>query len=161
MTNTETNTDSGRAMGVDFGEARIGIALSDPTRTLATPLLTLHEKNKGEQTRKVAALVAEHGVTSVVVGLPLKLDGEHGDIAITTEKFAKKLRTQVEAEVVFWDERFTSIAADMALAEAREHGGRRRGKKRTLREEKGDRDMAAAAILLQEWLDAGGGRGSS
>ena len=137
-----------RVMGIDFGEARIGVALSDPTRTLATPLTTLHEKDKGQQIKRTAALMAEHEVTLVVVGIPYRLDGSVGDMAEMAEKFAAKLEQVTGVPVERTDERFSSIAAEGALRMA-DGGKRKKGK-----QDKGRIDQAAAAVLLQEWLDA-------
>ena len=139
-----------RVLGVDFGEARIGLALSDPTRTLATPLTTLHEKDKGQQIRRVAALAAEHEVATVVVGMPYQLDGSVGPMAELAERFAARLEREVGVPVVRWDERFSSVAAEDALRTA-DGGRRRRGK-----QDKGRIDQAAAAVLLQEWIDGPG-----
>lgn len=136
-------------MGIDFGEARIGVALSDPTRTLATPLTTVHEKDKGLQIRRVAALASEHEVAQIVVGIPYRLDGSVGDMAEMAEKFAAKLEATVGLPVARWDERFSSVTAEDALRVA--DGGRR--KKRKGQHDKGRIDQAAAAVLLQEWLD--------
>lgn len=152
-----TRVDAGgRVMGVDFGEARIGVALSDPTRTLATPLTVVREKDKGRQIRGVASLVAEHEVAVVVVGVPYRLDGTVGPMAELVERFAKRLEQEVAARVVRWDERFSSLVAEEALREA--DGGRRRKGKRGDTRDKGRIDQAAAAILLQEWLDTEGRR---
>ncbi|TNF24783.1 MAG: Holliday junction resolvase RuvX [Deltaproteobacteria bacterium] len=145
----------GRVMGIDFGLARIGVALSDPTRTLASPLTTVHEKDKGAQIRRVAALIAEHEVTQIVIGIPYQLDGVAGEMAELAEKFATKLESTVEVPIARWDERFSSVTAEDALRVA--DAGRRK-KKRSRQEEKGRIDAAAAAVLLQEWLDGPGSR---
>lgn len=139
-----------RVMGVDFGEARIGVALSDPTRTLATPLTTIHEKDKGLQIKRVAALASEHEVAQLVVGIPYMLDGSVGDMAEMAEKFAAKLEATTGLPVARWDERFSSITAEDALRVA--DGGRKKKKKKG-QHDKGRIDQAAAAVLLQEWLD--------
>ena len=139
-----------RILGVDWGEARIGLALSDPTGTLATPLMTLHEKDKRAQIERVVDIAREHEVARIVVGIPYTLDGEEGHMARWARKYAEKLGRVSGLEVIGVDERFTSVAADYALEAADEGRRTNRGK--------GDRDQAAAAILLQEYLDGGGGR---
>jgi len=144
-------------MGIDFGLARIGVALSDPTRTLASPLTTVHEKDKGAQIRRVVALATEHEVAQVVVGIPYRLDGTVGDIAEVAEKFAAKLEATLDVPVARWDERFSSVTAEDALRVA--DTGRRK-KKRSRKDEKGRIDAAAAAVLLQEWLDGPGRAGA-
>jgi len=137
-----------RILAVDWGEARIGLAMSDPTGTLASPLTTLHEKDKRAQIERVVEVAREHEVARIVVGIPYKLDGEEGHMARWARKYAEKLERVSGIEVVGYDERFTSVAADFALEAA--DGGKRRSR------DKGDRDSAAAAILLQEYLDGGG-----
>lgn len=139
-----------RVLGIDFGEARIGVALSDPTRTLASPLTTLHEKDKGQQIRKVIALIAEHEPAAVVVGVAYERDGHFGPMAELCEKFAARLEQELTIPVMRWDERFSSVAAEEALRRA-DVGKRRRG-----RPDKGRIDQAAAAVLLQEWIDGPG-----
>jgi len=132
-------------MGIDFGEARIGVALSDPTRTLATPLTTLHEKDKGRQITRVLDLIREHDVSEVVVGLPYALDGTEGAIASMARKYAEKLARVGEIRVVLMDERFSSFEAEERLKATRKKGGKRRVKS--------DLDQAAAAVILQRYLD--------
>ncbi len=141
-----------RVMGVDFGLARIGIAMTDPTRTLASPFEVLAEKDKGQQIKRVVALAEAHEVAAFVVGIPFMLDGSAGDMAIIAEKYAAKLERVTGLPVVRWDERYTSAEAEerLALSDPR---GKRRGKDG--RGHKGRLDMYAAAVLLQDWLDAG------
>lgn len=137
-----------RILSVDWGEARIGLALSDPTGTLASPLTTLHEKDKRAQIERVVELAKQHEVVRIIVGIPYTVDGEEGSMARWARKYAEKLERVGGVEVIGVDERYTSVAADFALEAA--DGGRRRGR------DKGDRDSAAAAIMLQEYLDGGG-----
>ncbi len=139
-----------RILSVDWGEARIGLALSDPTGTLASPLTTLHEKDKRAQIERVVEVAKTQEVERIIVGIPYTLDGQEGSMARWARKYAEKLERVGGIEVVGVDERYTSVAADFALEAA--DGGRRRGR------DKGDRDSAAAAILLQEYLDGGGAR---
>jgi len=135
----------GRVLAVDWGEARIGLAVSDPTRTLATPYATLAEKDKGLQVKRVAALAGELEVTEVIVGLPLHMDGRETTSTRPAMKYAEKLARFVAVPVTLVDERLTSFEAE-ALLEA---AGRKAG-----RADKGRIDSAAAAVLLQRWLDA-------
>lgn len=136
---------AGRVMAVDWGEARIGVALSDPTRTLATPHVTIEDKDKRRQIERVAALVEATEATLVLVGLPLHVDGRETTTTKPATKFAEKLARYVTVPVVMVDERWTSLEAEARLSEA----GRRPG-----RADKGRVDSAAAAVLLQAWLDA-------
>jgi putative Holliday junction resolvase len=133
-----------RCLGLDVGDARIGVALSDETATLASGLLTLPRVGPRRDVKTVAGLVREHHVGTVVVGLPLRLDGSAGPQAEKVEAFAGSLRRSLDVPVVTWDERLTSVAADELLAEA---GVRRRDRKLRI-------DQAAAALILQGYLDS-------
>jgi putative Holliday junction resolvase len=142
-----------RLLALDVGDVRIGVALSDETGTLASGLVTLRSAGPRRDVQAVAALVREHGVGEVVVGLPLRLDGSRGPRAERVSGFVERLRRVLRVPVVTRDERLTSVAADERLAEA---GVRRHERKARL-------DQAAAALILQELLDerraplAGGG----
>lgn len=137
-----TSPMPGRVVAIDWGQARLGVAVSDPTRTLATPHTTLHEKDKGLQIRRTAALVAELEATLVLVGLPLHLDGRESESSATARRFAAKLATVVAPiPVALVDERLSSVEAAERLAE---RPTKRRGD---------DVDRAAAAVMLQAWLD--------
>ena len=132
-----------RTLGVDWGEARIGLAMSDPMGIIASPHSTLEEKDKGAQVRRVVELVQSEGVERIVVGLPLELDGSAGPMAQMAEKYAQKLEELTGVEVIRWDERLTSVAAERAIAAM---GGKRKKKAKV--------DTIAACILLQSYLDA-------
>jgi putative Holliday junction resolvase len=132
-----------RLLALDVGDVRIGVALSDETGTLASGLVTLRSAGPRKDVQAVAALVREHAVAQVVVGLPLRLDGSLGSRAEQVVAFVERLRRVVRVPVVTRDERLTSVAADERLAEA---GVGRRDRKARL-------DQAAAALLLQEHLD--------
>lgn len=135
----------GRVLAIDWGEARIGLALSDPTRTLATPYATLAEKDKGLQITRVVALVALLDIAEIIVGMPLHMDGAATTTTRPAMKYAEKLAGLVGVPVTLVDERMTSVAAQARLSEA--------GWKST-REDKGRLDSAAAAVMLQSWLDS-------
>jgi putative Holliday junction resolvase len=132
-----------RLLALDLGDARIGVALSDETGTLASGLATLKAVGPRKDVQAVASLVREHGVGEVVVGLPLRLDGSLGSQGEKVLGFVERLRRVLRVPVVTRDERLTSVAADERLAEA--------GVKR--RERKARIDQAAAALVLQEHLD--------
>jgi putative Holliday junction resolvase len=132
-----------RLLALDVGDARIGVALSDPTGTLASGLLTLGCVGPRKDAQAVAALVREHGAGEVVVGLPLRLDGSLGPQGEKVLAFVERLRRALRVPVVTRDERLTSVAAGERLAEA--------GVKRLRRRARIDR--AAAALILQEHLD--------
>jgi putative pre-16S rRNA nuclease len=133
-----------RTLAVDVGAVRIGVALSDETGTLASGLVTLKARGPRKDARAVAGLVREHDAREVVVGLPLRLDGTLGSRGEEVLAFVERLRRIVPVPVVTRDERLTSVAAGERLAEA---GVRRRDRKARI-------DQAAAALILQEHLDA-------
>jgi putative holliday junction resolvase len=132
-----------RVMALDVGDVRIGVALSDETRTLASGLVTLRSVGPRKDVQALAALVREHEVGEVVVGLPLRLDGSLGPQAERVGAFVARLMRVLRLPVVTRDERLTSVAADERLAEA---GVKRRDRKARI-------DQAAAALILQEYLD--------
>ncbi len=134
----------GRMLGIDYGSERIGLALSDPLGILAQPHLTL--RNEPAVFARLAALVASESVRVIVVGMPLNLRGEKGQKATEVEAFVERLRSVVTAEIVTWDERFTTTMAHQSL---RAMGA----SKRSRQTDKGRVDAMAAAILLQSYLD--------
>lgn len=137
----------GRRLGVDFGEVRVGVALSDPSGILATPLLTLtRDRSGGTDLDALAALVAEHEVVEVVVGLPRTLAGRHGPAAQAAAEYARTLAERLGAgiPVRLIDERLTTVSAARVLAERGVRGARQRAVL----------DQAAAVEILQGWLEA-------
>ena len=136
-----------RILGLDPGERRIGIAISDPTGTLARPLQTLVRGSREEDFAAIAALVAEHNVELVVVGWPLSLDGTEGPQARRVARYTDALAACLPVPVVSWDERVTTAAADEILRQIRGRKGRRRARAR------GQVDAIAAAVILQSYLD--------
>ena len=132
-----------RLLALDLGDVRIGVALSDETGTLASGLVTVAAVGPRKDAQAVAALVREHDVGEVVVGLPLRLDGSVGPQGEKVLAFVERLRRVLRVPVVTRDERLTSVAADERLAEA---GVKRRDRKSRI-------DRAAAALVLQEYLD--------
>ncbi len=133
-----------RVLGLDVGDVRIGVALSDETATLASGLLTLERIGPRKDVRAVVALVGKHGVGEVVVGMPYRLDGTLGPQGEKVAVFVETLRRALPVPVVTWDERLTTVAADELLADA---GVRRRDRKTRI-------DQAAAALILQGYIDA-------
>ncbi len=143
---------AGRVLGVDHGSRRTGLALSDPSRTIANPLEVI-EGGEPAALQRIVDLVSEREVGEVVVGLPLNMDGTIGPQGRAALGFAERLAARLTVPVGTWDERLTSVQADQALAPAE------RGKKarRPTREDVLERrDKVAASILLQSWLDARG-----
>lgn len=131
---------------MDLGSRRIGLATSDRGGRLASPYATLQRtRDAAALHRRLAAIVAEEEVEVVVVGLPLSLDGSHGPAAVGAEAEAAALAAAVGVPVVVHDERLTTVTAHRLLAQ-QGVGGRARRKVV---------DQAAAAVLLQTWLDGG------
>lgn len=135
-----------RALGLDLGERRIGVALSDSAGMLATPYEMVQRSGDQERDhRRIAELVAETGAEVVVVGLPLSLDGTKGPAAVAVEAEATVMREQLGIPVELWDERLSTVEASRRLRSAgkrRKHRGR------------GTIDQVAATVILQAWLDA-------
>jgi putative Holliday junction resolvase len=129
-----------RVLALDVGERRIGVAVSDPTGTLATPHGVIHRRSKVQDFAAVARLVAELQAERVVVGLPLSLSGDVGPQARRVMRYAQALAQALPVPVELHDERYSTVTADELLAE----GGRKR--RRT------PIDAAAAAVILQEYL---------
>jgi putative Holliday junction resolvase len=141
---------TGRILGIDWGEVRIGLALSDETQTLASPLETLHRrKGKRFPMTRFLELTAEHRPVGLVVGLPLSGEGHEEVSAIAARDMATTLSGRTGLALELWDERMTTARA---LAAIQEQGGSTRGRK-------GDVDALAAAVLLQQFLDARRNRG--
>jgi len=137
---------AGRVLALDLGSRTIGLAVSDETRTIAQPLRTIERQAEGHR-RDLAALreiVRDLEVTLVVVGLPLKLDGEPGVQARKAAAFADMVRDRLHVPVTLFDERLTTFEAEEALAE---YGLDRRERKRRV-------DAVAASLILRGFLDA-------
>lgn len=142
-------SDSGvgvRALGVDLGSKRIGIAVSDRSGTIASPLTMIPRSGSPRRDHTaIAALAAEEEATMIVIGLPLNMNGSAGAAAQAAIKEAATLATVVNMPVVTFDERRTTVTADRALME----GGLGAQARRKVV------DKVAAAVMLQAWLDAG------
>jgi putative Holliday junction resolvase len=136
-----------RVLSLDVGERRVGIAISDPTGTVARPLQTLVRGSREEDLVALAALVTEHGVELVVVGLPLSLDGTEGPQARRVARYTRALAAHLPVPVVSWDERFTTARANEILLQSR--GKKKRRQARAT----GEIDAVAAAVILQDYLD--------
>lgn len=149
-----TQTKPSRILGLDYGMARIGVSLSDESKILASPYTTLRAAKKLEDTvslvqQTIVEIEKERScvVESVVVGLPLKLSGQHGLMADEVKSFVDALQKKMDITVIPWDERLSSVQADRVMRE----GGRNRKKRSQVI------DVATAVIILQNYLDAQGG----
>jgi len=135
-----------RVLGVDFGEKRIGLALSDPTGTIATPLETVHRRaGKRMPIARLTEIAQAHDVSRVVAGLPLGLAGEETEWCATVRNAGDALAARLDVPVEYVDERLTSVQAERTL--------RSLGLPKHEREQKDRVDAAAAALILQSWLD--------
>jgi len=137
-----------RVLGIDLGSRRIGLALSDPDETIASPLEVLHRRSDKKDIAALAALVREHEVGRIVVGLPIHMSGRHGPEAEAAERFAQNLAKATSLTVDLIDERWTTIEAERSLREMGQTG--KRGRKRKLHV-----DAVAASILLRTYLARG------
>ena len=134
-------------LALDPGAKRIGVAASDPLGISVKPLPFIPAKPEDEALRKIAAVVAERQADTVVIGLPINMDGTEGPAAKQAREFADKLRTALPSpapEIVLWDESLTTDEAEKRLME---RGLSHRERKQLI-------DSLAAAILLKAWLDA-------
>jgi putative Holliday junction resolvase len=143
-------------LAVDYGRARMGLAIADGETRMAQPLSTMERINRNEDLRRLRELVREHSVKQIVVGLPLRLDGTRGEMAEEAERFAQRVRKQIGVPVDMADERLTSWEAERLLEEMQGRfihdeklaGGRKRKKP----QEKMTVDAVAAAVILTEYL---------
>ena len=136
-----------RLMGLDFGSKTVGVALSDPTGLIASPLEII-ERDREDKLRKTYArieeLIAEYNVTKIVLGLPLNMDSSEGERVRKTEEFKETLERRTGLEVIFWDERLTTVEAHDIMTEA---GVKGIDRKKFV-------DKIAASIILQNYMDS-------
>ena len=133
-----------RVMGLDVGTKTIGVAVSDELGLTAQGVTTVRRKNKREDVAALQALIAEHEVGKVVVGLPLNMDSTEGARAQACRAFGEQLATATALPITYQDERLTTVAAERVLLD----GGLSREKRKTVI------DQVAASLILQGWLDA-------
>jgi putative Holliday junction resolvase len=134
----------GRVLGLDLGDARIGVAISDAERRLAVPHGTIRVGQPPGELKAVAGLVRDLGVTAVVIGHPRSMSGASGSRALQAEAFADALRTVLDVPVELQDERLSTVEAERTLRRAGVRGRRRRQVV----------DQSAAAVILDAWLEA-------
>lgn len=132
-----------RVLGIDVGSVRIGLAVSDETCTIASPVTTVPNEARTLWTR-LEREIEDRQIARVVIGLPRSLDGSEGDAALSARAFAAELGRRTPRPIELWDERFTTTIAERSLIE----GGVRRRRRRAVI------DSVAAAVLLQSWLDS-------
>ena len=132
-----------RALAIDLGEARVGIAVSDDLGMLAHPMETIQVK-AGRVVQRILEITREKGTQTIVVGMPRNMDGTFGPAAQKAREFIESLKLETLCRVVPWDERLTTVSAQRSLHEA---GKNARAQKAII-------DQVAAQILLQSWLDS-------
>ncbi len=133
-----------RILGVDYGLRRIGVAISDPTGSMAQPLVVVENRGNGNDIQRISQLVDEYNVKEVVVGLPISMSGQKGVQAEAVFAYIEKLQDVLNVPVKTWDERLTTSFAERTLVESDVKRGRR----------KEIIDKVAAAIMLQGYLDS-------
>ncbi|MDD3213079.1 MAG: Holliday junction resolvase RuvX [Eubacteriales bacterium] len=137
-------TGSGRVLALDVGDVRIGVAVTDPTRTIAQPVEVYRRVGYGPDSRYVQALCERYQTADVLLGLPLNMDGTRGGQAEKALAFGKVL-ADAGLNIFYWDERMTTVTAEKTLIEG---GVRRDERKRNV-------DKLAAAVILTQWLASG------
>jgi len=131
-------------MGLDVGDRRVGVAVSDERGLTAHPVLTLHRTNRKDDLRSLARVLRKHGCTEIVVGNPLYMSGDLSPQAVKAQAFAEMLRQEFGLPVLLWDERLTTTEAHRLLHEAGRAGS----------EHKKVVDQVAAVLILQGFLDS-------
>jgi len=139
-----------RILAIDPGSHRLGLALSDPSGTVALPLSVLIRRSEPEDLKELGRIVRQHDVELVLVGLPRMMDGSIDTAARSAQAFGADVGRVTGVPVEYWDERLTTVAAERFLIE--------QGKRRSQRRQNVDR--VAATLLLQGYLDYRGSRGS-
>jgi putative Holliday junction resolvase len=132
-----------RILGLDFGTRRIGLALSDPTGTLASPLPFLENSRPSDVASKLKALTETHQITTVVIGLPRNLDGTYGPAAQKVRDFITQIQPHLSAKIIPQDERLTTVQASRGLSQMGLNQKELRKKV----------DSSAASLILQQYLD--------
>jgi putative Holliday junction resolvase len=134
---------AGRIMGIDYGQRRIGLALSDPAQILSSSLMTITNRGDNAVVSELRRIVSENSISAIVVGMPLNMNGSVGPRGKETIDFMNVINERLQLPVIPWDERLTSVSAQQVLTQS--------GKSPSRNKDKIDR--IAAAILLQAFLD--------
>lgn len=136
--------EAGRLLGIDVGSKTLGLALSDVTRTIASPLATLRRRRFREDAAALAGIIGEQAVSGVVIGLPVSMTGQEGPRCQSVRQFATNLAAHVDLPMAFWDERWSTLAVERMLVDEADLSRRRRQEVI---------DKQAAAYILQGALD--------
>ncbi len=134
----------GKVLAIDLGEKRIGLAISDETRTIASGYDVMARRSRKEDFARYAEIIEDQEITLIVIGLPITFSGEEGQRAAWVRDYSAALSEQIAIPLEFWDERFSTKQAQASL-----HARGKRGKKARERV-----DAVAAAFILQDYLDA-------
>lgn len=133
-----------RIMALDYGDQRIGIALTDLLQMLASPYDIYHRKHTEEDFNYFVNLIKSMEVETIVMGLPLNSEGEEQEIALKVREFAEKLKNLTNCNLIYWDERMSSVIAEDIL----------RQKEKDWKKRKAQLDKYAAMVILQDYLDS-------
>lgn len=133
-----------RVLALDVGERRIGVAVSDPSQTLARSLKVLKRTSLPEDIAAIRRLAEEHQAVQIIVGYPRSMDGTVGETARQMEGFAREMERALQIPVLLWDERLSTVTAARLLSERGVSARRQRGRI----------DSVAAAVILQDYLDS-------
>lgn len=133
-----------RALGIDFGEVRIGLAISDELGMLAHPLETIHIKRMSDALDRIVHFIIQEKIGVIILGMPRNMNGTYGESAEKVKAFKEQLKTKTECNIKLWDERLTTVEAQKSL-----HAGGRNIKQSRL-----VIDQVAAQLILQSYLDS-------
>jgi putative Holliday junction resolvase len=151
MSRIGAEASAGRVLAIDYGRKRLGLAVSDALRLTARPLATWTRSNRRQDLGRLRTLCREQEVSRIVVGWPLRLGGDRGEMALEAVRFAEHIREELRLPVELVDERLSSWEAEQMLAQS---GG---GKSRLRSRKKHRLDEAAAAVILRDYLRRAGG----
>ena len=132
-----------RILGIDYGTKRVGLALSDPLGVIAQPLTVLEPQSIPDLLAEIRHLVEQHSIKTIVIGIPIRANGTERGFSQKVREFGEVLASDLDIEVVYWDERFSTQQAERAMREAR----------LTSREMRGKTDSVSASLVLQTYLD--------
>ncbi|MCH8927144.1 MAG: Holliday junction resolvase RuvX [Candidatus Marinimicrobia bacterium] len=135
--------EPGRILAIDYGEKRVGLAMTDPLAIIASGFNTIQNNNRKDLIKELLEIIQSNGVNGVVVGIPYSLDGESGPMAESVKEFVRELESSVEVKVETWPEEYSS---EDAKSELRKLGV-------DYRKDKGEVDKMAAALILRSYLD--------
>jgi putative Holliday junction resolvase len=138
--------EASRILALDIGEKRIGVALSDPLRMMARPMLVIMRTSRREDFASIGRLVAENQVSLVVCGYPLSLDGSEGPQGRRIRRYAERLAETLDVPIELWDESYSTVEAEELMQVSR--------KKMTPQQRRRWVDAVAAAVILQSYLDS-------